>query len=180
MGQQQQKAQQSLSRKPLGCPTSPSETESSSSPRRPGALGEPERRSQERQEQQHGPKLSPGMTKELKCPEADTAGHCLSGSDLTVMDFVRQDLPLAFRAFCSTSDIHIVCGCQRKALVRGQNEEDVKIFPGPNPSCRAQTAVLNKSDNRSGYGRGPYLRRAGFCLTSPWPGALCYATALIR
>ena len=84
------------------------------------------------------------------------------------MDFVRQDLPLAFRAFCSTSDIHIVCGCQRKALVRGQNEEDVKIFPGPNPSCRAQTAVLNKSDNRSGYGRGPYLRRAGFCLTSPW------------
>ena len=40
-------------------------------------IGHGERRSQERQEQQHGPKLSPGMTKELKCPEADTAGHCL-------------------------------------------------------------------------------------------------------
>ena len=118
-GQQQQKVQQRLSRKPLGCPTSPSEMESWSSPRRPGALGEPERRSQERQEQQPGPHLSPGTAKELKCPEADTAGRCLSGSDLTVMDSVHQDLPLAFRAFCSTSDIHIKCGCQKQSLGEG-------------------------------------------------------------
>ena len=43
-------------------------------------------------------------------PESDTAGRCLSGSDLTVMDSVHQDPPLAFRAFSSTSDIHIKCG----------------------------------------------------------------------
>ena len=74
-------------------------------------IGHGERRSQERQEQQPGPHLSPGPAEELKCPESDTAGRCLSGSDLTIMDSVRQDLPLAFRAFCSTSDIHIKCGC---------------------------------------------------------------------
>ena len=50
----------------------------------PGALGEPERQSQERQVQQPGPQLSPGTAEELKCPESDTAGRCLSGSDLTV------------------------------------------------------------------------------------------------
>ena len=43
-------------------------------------------------------------------PESDTAGRCLSGSDPTVMDSVHQDPPLAFRAFSSTSDIHIKCG----------------------------------------------------------------------
>ena len=65
MGQQQQKVQQSLSRKPLGCPTSCSETESWSSSRWPEALGEPERQTQERQEQQPGPQLSPWTAKEL-------------------------------------------------------------------------------------------------------------------
>ena len=38
-------------------------------PRRPGALREPERRSQERQEQHPGPQLSPVMAKE---PELQT------------------------------------------------------------------------------------------------------------
>ena len=97
VGQQQQKVQQSLSRKPLGCPTSPSEKESWASPRRHGALGEPARWSQERQEQQPGPQLSPRTAEELKCPESDTAGRSLSGSDLTVIESVFQDQPLAFR-----------------------------------------------------------------------------------
>ena len=88
-------------------------------PRRPGALREPERRSQERQEQQPGPHLSPRTAEDLRCPESDAAGRCLSGSDLTVMDSVCQDLPLAFRAFCSTSDIHIKCGCQKQSLGAG-------------------------------------------------------------
>ena len=64
--------------------------ESWSSSRRPGALGEPERQSQERQEQQPGYHLSPRMPKELLCPESDTAGRCLSGSGLTIMDFAPQ------------------------------------------------------------------------------------------
>ena len=98
VGQQQQKVQQSLSRKPLGCPTSPSEKESWASPRRHGALGEPARWSQERQEQQPGPQLRPGMAEELKCPESDTGGRSLSGSDLTVIESIFQGQPLAFRA----------------------------------------------------------------------------------
>ena len=96
--EQEQNFQQSLSRKPLGCPTSPSETESWASPRRHGALGEPERWSKERQEQQPGPQLSPGTAEELKCPESDTGGRSLSGSDLTVIESIFQGQPLAFRA----------------------------------------------------------------------------------
>ena len=96
---------------PWAAPPPPVRQESWSSSRWPGALGEPERQTQERKAQQPGPQLSPGTAEDLKCPESDTAGCCLSGSDLIVMDSVRQDLPLAFRAFCSTSDIHIVCGC---------------------------------------------------------------------
>ena len=48
--------------------------------------------------QQPGPQFSPGMVEELKCPEAYTAGRSLSGSDLTVIESVFQDQPLAFRA----------------------------------------------------------------------------------
>ena len=72
--------------RPLGANSAavPRQVSVGSIPRRPGALGEPERRSQERQAQQPGPQLSPGTAEELKCPESDTAGRCLSGSDLTV------------------------------------------------------------------------------------------------
>ena len=48
----------------LGDPISPEGKESWSDSRRPGALGEPERQSQERQEQQPGPQLNPVMAKE--------------------------------------------------------------------------------------------------------------------
>ena len=82
-------------------------------------------------------------------PESDTAGRCLFGSDPTVMDSVHQDPPLAFRAFSSTSDIHIKCGCQSKALVRAQNEEELKGFPRPISWGGAQTSVLNQTDHRS-------------------------------
>ena len=60
-------------------------------------IGHGERWSQERQEQQPGPQLSPGTAEELKCPESDTGGRSLSGSDLTVIESVFQDQPLAFR-----------------------------------------------------------------------------------
>ena len=82
-------------------------------------IGHGERRSQERQEQQPGPHLSPGPAEELKCPESDTAGRCISGSDLTIMDSVHQELPRAFRSFCSISEIHIKCGCQKQSLGEG-------------------------------------------------------------
>ena len=107
--------------RPLGANSAavPRQVSVGSIPRRPGALGEPERRSLERQEQQPGPHLSPGPAEELKCPESDTAGRCISGSDLTIMDSVHQELPRAFRSFCSISDIHIKCGCQKQSLGEG-------------------------------------------------------------
>ena len=86
--EQQQKVLQKLSRKPLGCPSAPSGRGTWSSSRRLGALGKPEMWLQERQEQQPGSQLSPGMAKELKCPELDSARLYLSGSDLTFTDSV--------------------------------------------------------------------------------------------
>ena len=42
--------------------------------------------------------------------------------------------------------------------MRGQNEEDMKIFRLPNPLCDVQTPVLNKTDNRTVcIGRGWFI-----------------------
>ena len=68
-----------------------------------------------------------------------------------------------------------MCGCPRKALVRGQNEEDLKGFPRPSSWCGAQTLVLNQRTEVSALAKdgsapgGPCLEQSRFLSHFP-PG----------